>query len=186
MSENDNTGLPQENVTNNVEAGGEGLTLDNLFEKELGVPLQQAMDTYNRNYILTTLGDAWDVSPKAVNQRIETVKSYVEKLQVPDEQKQAYTSIEGVQKAWNEIQQLQQQGNTAGQANPYPVANNGFLGTNYKSASPKTTASQRPTEESINARYEKVIKDSKENFGQNLAAYAAELQAIYFDKHLRG
>lgn len=152
-----------------------GDALATLFEQEMGMPLASAMETYNRNYILSTLGEAWDSSPKTVAARIETVKNYVEKLNITPEAKQAYTTLEGVQKAWDEISQVQNQGMPAKASTPP-----GFLAT-------KAPVSAAPKTPKITNTYEQLVKaPTKEAYDANFAEYAAQLQAQYFDKHLRG
>jgi hypothetical protein len=77
--------------------------LDTEFEAAFGMPLTEAQQQYNQNLIINTLGDAWDVSPKQTKARIAEVTAYVQKL--PPEQQAAYDSIEGVQKAYDEMTQ---------------------------------------------------------------------------------
>lgn len=171
--------LPQKTMNDNFDTEETLATpedaLATLFEKEMGVPLNQAMETYNKNYILANLGEAWDASPKQVASRIETIKGYVEKLNITPEAKLGYTTLEGVQKAWNEIAQVQAQGMP-----PKATTPTGFLATSTPAAPP----SKAPK---ITNTYEQLVKaPTKEAYDANFAEYAAQLQAQYFDKHLRG
>jgi hypothetical protein len=80
--------------------------LDAEFEKAYGVPLTQAQAEYNMTLVVNQLGDIWDASPKATKARLDEVMAYVQKL--PEDRRAEYDSVEGVNKAWTEMNAKQQ------------------------------------------------------------------------------
>jgi hypothetical protein len=81
----------------------QGTDLASLFEQEMGMKLSDAQLNYNQAVVTNSLSEAWDVSPKVTKERLTTVMEYVQKL--PEDQRATYDSVEGVAKAWAELEQ---------------------------------------------------------------------------------
>lgn len=89
------------------------------FKAALGVDLKEAMDAFNATKAemqamqqriqemeaqrtLSDLQDAWDVTPKELDRRVDAVLKVFNKM--TDAQKEKYNSMEGVQRIWASIE----------------------------------------------------------------------------------
>ena len=108
-----------------------------------------------------------------VNERIETVKNYLGKLDIPEAEKEQYTTIDGVQKAWNIINQA----NTP--STPKATSPN-FL--NRNSVINQSQQPQQPKQLDV---YNDLVKADKETYQKNIEVLAVALQAQYFENYIK-
>lgn len=99
------------------------------FKKALGVDLKAAYEQYTQTaaqyaemtarvqemesrQTLSSLQDAWDVTPKELDRRVDAVLAVVGKMS--DAQKAKYDSLDGIQEIWKKIEAKKATGKTTG------------------------------------------------------------------------
>lgn len=99
------------------------------FKKALGVDLKDAYEQFTQTsaqyaemtarvqemesrQTLSSLQDAWDVTPKELDRRVDAVLAVVGKMS--DAQKAKYDSLEGIQGIWDKIEAKKATGKTTG------------------------------------------------------------------------